>query len=844
MRAKALLCLLWVCACGDDTAVVPDAGISLDHCTFEDMPATTNAGGTVAAGALSAGAGEAVLDVPLGTALGGFTGRANSAGAAGKLDNRDRRISGGFVSSIGIESAPRAKALALSAGGETVVIVKVDAIFVYEGMLFDLEERLGDDFHGKVLLTASHSHGAWMQFTGHDALKAGGGEFRQRVYDGFLDSVVAAAEQALAALEPAKLGIFVDVAFDLTDTINRDRRGENDELEHGAEGERYLALIRVDDAAGTPIAVVPIFGEHGTLMDQDSPFASTDAPGAIERVLEEQLPGSPVVMHVQGAGGDTSPIGHGGLACDDHPGAEDDPCLPFAALEGHGRSAVTTMMDAWTAAGAAMQDSLELEMITRSVELMPDPATFTIRGGAMAYAPFDLTRLADREIFDGDGALLSPIDEYNAPVGAALCEMSTPTLGPAAEMPGTSGLLTYGGCSRLDVAASVIGSLLDLEIDVDATHPMCQGTRTNVSALRIGDYVLGTLPGEMTSLIAHLVRESSPVDEAHTIVVGYAQGHVGYILRPEDWVLGGYEPSITFAGPLEGEYLAERLIELLPLATTAAREDGTEAGVNKVATKHVTDEFPVDDPAPMAGSVPATVDADLWVRTGLPATTQPAAQIARVGGLATFVFNGDDPAVQNPTITLEYESAPGTFTTVTRRSGRPVIDGDFLVQYSPIPLKRDDDNPQRHVFVVEWQAVPWLGAPELDTMADRAGVPLGNYRFHVVGDGWTLDSAPFEVVAGGVELTASRTGTALTATVRLHAAKGFRLLDLDAESNRPVPLRAQQVTVELLDGSVAIDTRMVTTGADGTLGFDDPDVALATSVRVTDQFGNPATFVL
>jgi hypothetical protein len=133
----------------------------------------------------------------------------------------------------------------------------------------------------------------------------------------------------------------------------------------------------------------------------------------------------------------------------------------------------------------------------------------------------------------------------------------------------------------------------------------------------------------------------------------------------------------------------------------------------------------------------------------------------------------------------------------------------------------------------------------LDALADRAGVPLGNYRFHVVGDGWTLDSAPFEVIEGGVELTGSRAGTVLTATVRLHAAKGFRLLDLNADSNRPVPLRSQDVTVDLLNGGGAtIDTRVVTTSADGAISFDDPDVATAVSVRVVDRFGNPATFTL
>jgi neutral ceramidase len=184
------------------------------------------------------------------------------------------------------------------------------------------------------------------------------------------------------------------------------------------------------------------------------------------------------------------------------------------------------------------------------------------------------------------------------------------------------------------------------------------------------------------------------------------------------------------------------------------------------------------------------------------------------------------------------------FAAVTRRSGRPVRDGDLLLTYTPLPLVRSGA-PRRHVWAVEWQAVPWLGAPGLDDLGDRAGVPLGRYRFHVIGDGWAIDSDPFEVVAGGVELAASRTGTALTATASLHAPRGFRLLDLSVPSNRAVPLRSRPVTVALVDADGGVlDQRAATTTAGGQIAFDDPDVAKATTVRVTDEFGNVATAAL
>ncbi|MCA9675104.1 MAG: neutral/alkaline non-lysosomal ceramidase N-terminal domain-containing protein [Myxococcales bacterium] len=835
-------------ACGDDGGAPPDAdptAVTTAHCEYVPVAATAGSGGTVTAGALEAGAADVVLRVPVGTALGGYTSRAGAAGNAGVVDERDPRISDGFNASIGVESAPRVKALALTAGGETVIILKLDAIFVYEEMVYDLEDRLGAAYHGKILVTASHSHSAWMQFTRHSVLIGGGGNYRDHVYRGFLDSMEDAARAALAAQRPAKIGFAVDDAFDLDDQINRDRRGENDDLPGGDRAEDRLVLVRVDGTDDVPIAIMTIFGEHGTLMDDVNPMASTDAPGAIERVMEQQFDDHVVVMHVQSAGGDTSPVGHGDLDCGLAPGDPDDPCLPFAKLEGHGRAAAPTLMAAWQAAGATMDGSIELEMLTRSIELGPKPETFTTRDGALAYAPFDLTRQADGVVYDGSGALISPIDEFNAPVGVALCETAEPTF-PAGQMPGTSGLVPYGGCVRLDVATEVLGALLKLESEVDATHVACQTTRTSMSALRIGDYVLGTLPGEVTRLIADDVRAHSPVDDAHTVVVGYAQGHVGYILEPEDWLKGGYEPSITFWGPLEGAYLVDRLADLMPLAMTPAREDGTADGTDRVDFAPYTDDFPIDDPAPMAGTVPATVDADLWVRGGLPAQAQPAAQVPRVGGIATFVWNGDDPVVAMPVVTLERETSPGVFAAVTRRNGAPVQDGDLLVEYTPSPLRRGSaSDPQRHVYAVEWQAVPWLGAPGLDDLADRGGVPLGRYRFHVVGATWTLDSDPFEVVAGGVTASVARAGAVLTATVQLDAPRGWRLLDLAAPSNRPVPVSGQDVTVDLLDaGGAVLDSRTLTTTAAGQVSVDDPDVVTATRARFTDRFGNAVTVTL
>ena len=252
-------------------------------------------------------------------------------------------------------------------------------------------------------------------------------------------------------MRPAKVGVSFDGHFDPTDQINHDRRHENDMLPGGNIKDDHLYYMRIDSMAGAPIAGIDIFGEHGTLQDYDNSFASTDALGALERTVEEQFDTPMIEMHLQSAGGDNSPTGHGGLDCDQHPGLATDPCWGWASEEGHGRAAVATLMDAYTAAGASMQSTLPIEMMSRSIEIGPAPEDSTIRDGALAYAPFDLAKLPDGQIYDGSGALISPIDEFDAPVGAALCETTDPMFSSAA-IPGDDGLVAVPGnrCLRLD----------------------------------------------------------------------------------------------------------------------------------------------------------------------------------------------------------------------------------------------------------------------------------------------------------------------------------------------------------------------------------------------------------
>src|SRR6185369_1861857 len=104
----------------------------------------------------------------------------------------------------------------------------------------------------------------------------------------------------------------------------------------------------------------------------------------------------------------------------------------------------------------------------------------------------------------------------------------------------------------------------------------------------------------------------------------------------------------------------------------------------------------------------------------------------------------------------------------------------------------------------------------------------------------SLDSNAFQVVTGGANVIAARVGTNIQATLRYDAPKGWRLMDMNLMSNRPIPVRNTQTTVELLDGSdnVLGSSSQVTDG-NGIVSV--ANNASAVKVRVTDPFGNVGT---
>jgi hypothetical protein len=144
-----------------------------------------------------------------------------------------------------------------------------------------------------------------------------------------------------------------------------------------------------------------------------------------------------------------------------------------------------------------------------------------------------------------------------------------------------------------------------------------------------------------------------------------------------------------------------------------------------------------------------------------------------------------------------------------------------------------------HYWTVQWQAVPALGQIGFPAIADRLALPLGRYRFVVnvpegaghLGTTEYMVMREVEVTPAELDVAVERSGANATITVTVHAADGFRLLDLGpGGANRVFPLRGASVTVDLSDGS----SRSVVLDAEGRATFTAP----AGRITVTDTVGN------
>ena len=799
------------------------------------------------AGSPLAGVAEASLRLPLGTPLGGYSSRCGYLGGDSYQDKRDSVFSVGFVESTGLQTRPKIKGFWLDNGDDNLLVLKADVIYSFDGLVTELTARLedatGESLDGRIVLSTNHSHASYGPYSDAIHFYLGGDRFSQEIFESFLGQLEAVALEAYEERQPAKIGNAWAKDWDPNDEVYRDRRGDNDDLvvwedaEPGYGKDPFLHMLRIDTEAGEPLGMAFTFGVHGTSLSGDSSMISSDAPGAIEWAVQEAVGPGVMVMHLQGAGGDASPAGR-----------DDD----YARLESVGESAIEPILALWSDTPTS-SDPIYLESASRHHEQGLESIEVTRNGDVdWRYNPYVEGYLADEQIYGEDGEILSPLDEFNAPYGAAFCGSDAPLI-PAGNIGSES--FPYSACMDVELLSYILKGIFDME---EFPLPMPSSMKAGTTVSRMGpletrtidgsvvkrDLMAGFFPGETTAMYSEQWRRrvQDELGLEMPLMVGYSQDHEGYLMIPEDWLVGGYEPNINLWGPLQGEYLMEQTLKMASaVLMNEVREPADPTGVFSATDYGPTpllEEQP--DLTPTAGLLLDQAPEYFWTPLDIGVDLEVPDSIARVQGIVQIAWEGGDPSVDNPRVVLERLEGADWIEQLSP-SGRPVTEEgpEILLAHTPDPLYPSYAE-QEHRYWAAWQAVGSVG--------ERAALPLGRYRLRVEGkrytggsDTWPWNSEPYEVIGEEFELTEGRISASLVEgelSLSLDGPeRGWRMIHVDGLSREKNPvdgpvelswLVGDTVLVETLEGEIVDgESRVLVAVPEG-----------ATAVGVLDAHGN------
>ncbi len=800
-----------------------------------------------------AGAAEGTLDLPVGTPMGGFSARAKYLGGVGKADLRQSPYAEGFVPSAGVHMRPGIKVIWLQNEDQDLVLTETDTIYSYDGLVdaltAELEARTGRNLKGKVTHSTNHSHNSYGPFSDQPHFYLGGDKFNREIFDRFVGQVVTVAMAAHERLQPAAIGSGWAEFWDPNDRVYHDRRSVNDDLQvwedlppGGFGKDPTLHVLRVDAADGTPIAFTHTFGIHGTVMGEEASMISGDASQGIDMALQEEFDSPVVVMHLPGAGGDASPSGvdHG-----------------MARVESLGEFARDAILQLYTDTPTST-DPIRMETDSRHIWENRDDIRVTRNGSVdWHYAPFEKDYQSDEVIYDANGDIQSPLDEFNAEFGAVFCGSDAPLI-PAGYI--GSSTYPYSTCVDLGLASRIVKAIFEVD-EADMALPLKEDMKAGTAATRVGplptrlasgtstsqDLYAAFFPAEPTYMFAEQFRRraSAELGYANPLLVGYSQDHEGYFLIAEDWLRGGYEPNIASWGPLQGEHVMEGVFDYSKryLSTTDVVEDADPDGYY-ASPAYPERPMPTEwtpDLTPNAGERILTPPAYLYTPEEIVVDLSVPTKVSRVQGAVQIAWYGGDAMVDLPRVVLEREQPDGSFAAVKTASGREVNDNftDILETWTPTPLFPPEAE-QTHLWWASWQAV--------GHMRDRVDFPLGNYRLHVFGQRWVGgDTAwpwtteaydwatePFEVVGATIRVDEAADGVWLSIP-----ADGWRLIDVEGQSRGDNPVR-KSVTLSVNGGA---PQAAVVDRVEGGRSHVAIDLAGVSSVEVVDAAGNSGELV-
>jgi hypothetical protein len=424
-------------------------------------------------------------------------------------------------------------ALVLSNGNQKFAMVDMDALFVSDGdeIIRRASAKTGiPAAHIRIGATHTHSGPAFQREKGPLGVDPKRYESMMTAYGALvIERVTTAIEEANRALRPAHAGGMRGAG-----TINYNRRVRATADTPPAVGirpdgyvDRDLVVMRIDDAAGKPYAVVVNFQCHGTVLTYENKVVSPDWIGMTRKTVERNFPGA-LCLYFQGAAGNQGPIegGTGDVSVAHRLGttlgleasalaAQIETVRREPRLEGYVESTAFAARQPWRVSGPR---DATLRFVTKTLDLPP-----------RRYTPQEIDDMASR-------------------AGKAERELE-----PARQS---------GDPWKKHQAEAKWRRWNDLlekwKKPYDPTP-----VKVDVQILRIGDVAIVAMPGEPFAEIGAAVKKASPFPV--TMFCGYSTGRGGdYMPIESEYRYGGYEVERTPYGTGAAAKLISETTALFP----------------------------------------------------------------------------------------------------------------------------------------------------------------------------------------------------------------------------------------------------------------------------------------
>lgn len=670
-------------------------------------------------GPLEAGLATALVDVPVGAPTGGYS-RTKSG------DDPGSRWAKNFPSTKGVHTDATARALALSNGATRTALIRLDVCLITQSLRTRVRQKLDEAGEtARFILQATHTHGHVARFFEPVHIGSPSGPdfvaFGMDVYDAELEErlATAAAKSALDAFAGLQR-VSLGVAQVEAGELNSDRRCEND----------------------------PMYGEN--FRDTKLTLVRLDA------VDEAGTPTKPVGALLHFAVHGTVMSGSNPLLTTDISGA-----MELAASDALG----VPVLFAQGAAG----------------DVSPKSSPLGFDGTQrLEWAGLTAAGLAKRAFEQAKPGV--------APAKARLLHVDRGVLlsrealgyerGQFPEHGGIGCMVGGRSCSDIILTPPEQGALLCGPVE---PRPR---VRTPLSLLQVEDVAFITLPGEPTAAVgAKAAATLAPLGAKTNLVLGYANEHYGYLLEQDDFLRGGYEPTVSPWGWRMGQYLIDEATRL-------------------VATRDSTQE------APTAASPPTPALREVEESEAAPAIVLEPMDLER-NGLARFVFTGGEPGLGTPAVAVEREQN-GAFVPLLASPTRAVVNGPEVIRrYEASPTVAADPmaTRRRHTWTASWETLP-------DTPLARFRlVATGRAKVAGVVQSFRLESRAFTVSAStGLTVLAARPlpdGRVLMSVRfdpnpqrfdRGEPVANFRVRDLLARPDVGAPARGGSMTVQVTFG--------------------------------------------